>query len=69
MSRANDSGLVTAGRKAGRDVSEGETVLNGVKRIIASNTHWSPNDAWYIELRDCMARAIVKLNKASGTRE
>ena len=55
--------LVAAGRKAGRDVSEGEAVLNDIKRFFASNTHWSQNDAWYLELRNRMARAIVALKR------
>jgi hypothetical protein len=53
--------LVVAGREAGRDVSKGEAVLNDIKRFFASNTHWSQNDAWYLELRDRMSRAIVML--------
>jgi hypothetical protein len=55
--------LVAAGRKAGRDVSKGEAVLNDIKRFFASNTHWSQNDAWYLELRERMARAIVMMNR------
>lgn len=55
--------LVAAGRKAGRDVSEGDAVLNDIKRFFASNTHWSQNDAWYLEMRDRMARAIVLLKQ------
>ena len=55
--------LVAAGRKAGRDVSEGATVLNDIRRFFSSNTHWSQNDAWYLELRDRMARAIVLIKR------
>lgn len=55
--------LVAAGRKSGRDVSEGEAVLNDIKRFFASNTHWSQNDAWYLDLRDRMARAIVMMKQ------
>ena len=55
--------LVAAGRKAGRDVSKGEAVLNDIKRFFASNTHWSQNDAWYLELRARMAPAIVIMNR------
>ena len=55
--------LVVAGRQAGRDVSKGEAVLNDIKRFFASNTHWSQNDAWYLELRDRMARALVMLKQ------
>ena len=53
--------LVVAGRQAGRDVSPGEAVLDDIQRFFASNTHWSQNDAWYLELRDRMARAVVML--------
>ena len=55
--------LVNAGRQAGQDVTEGEAVLNDIKRLFASNTHWSQNDAWYLALRDRMARAIVLLKR------
>ncbi|MCH2398850.1 MAG: DUF4091 domain-containing protein, partial [Pirellulales bacterium] len=55
--------LVSAGRQAGQDVTEGEAVLNDIKRLFASNTHWSQNDAWYLALRDRMARAIVVLKR------
>jgi len=55
--------LVAAGRKSGRDMSEGKTVLNDIRRFFASNTHWSQNDAWYLELRDRMARAIVLMKR------
>ena len=55
--------LVNAGRQAGQDVTEGEAVLNDIKRLFASNTHWSQNDAWYLTLRDRMARAIVLLKR------
>ena len=58
--------LVAAGRRAGRDVPEGETVLNDIKRFFDSNTHWSQNDAWYLEMRDRMARAIVMLKNERG---
>ncbi|MBM79107.1 MAG: hypothetical protein CMJ78_00755 [Planctomycetaceae bacterium] len=54
--------LVADGRKVGVNVSEGEAVLKDIKRFFASNTHWSQNDAWYLDLRDRMARAIVSVN-------
>jgi hypothetical protein len=53
--------LVTAGHDAGADVSDGESVLQDIARFFASNTHWSQNDAWYLDLRNRMARAIVRL--------
>jgi len=55
--------LVAAGRQAGRNVSEGEAVLQDIQRFFASNTHWSQNDAWYLDLRDRMARAIVTMKR------
>lgn len=55
--------LVIAGRKAGRDVSPGQTILSDIRRLFASNTHWSQNDVWYLELRNRMARAIVTLQQ------
>ena len=55
--------LVAAGRLAGLDVSKGEAVLNDIKRFFTSNTHWSQNDAWYLELRDRMARTLVMLKQ------
>ena len=38
-------------------------MLNDSSRFFASNTHWSQNDAWYLDLRNRMARAIVTLKQ------
>jgi hypothetical protein len=55
--------LVTLGRDTGADVSAAEAILRDLSRFFPSNTHWSQNDAWYLELRDRMARAIVQLER------
>ena len=58
--------LVATGRAAGRDVSHGEAVLHDIRRFFTSNTHWSQNDAWYLDLRDRAARTIVMLKRRSA---
>jgi len=35
--------------------------LRQISQLFASNTHWSQNDAWYLELRDRIATEIEKL--------
>lgn len=55
--------LVAAGRTTGLDVSAGEAVLRDIARFFPSNTHWSQNDAWYLNLRDRTARGIVRLKQ------
>ena len=55
--------LVAIGRTNKIDVAEGESVLKDLRRFFHSNTHWSQNDAWYLILRDRMARAIVRLKE------
>lgn len=47
----------------GVNTAEAETVLNDIKRFFYSTVHWSQNDAWYLELRDRIARRIVALKK------
>ena len=55
--------LVKAAEKQGRGASEGRQVLQDIERFFDSTVHWSQNDAWYLNLRDRMARAIVNLQK------
>ena len=57
--------LVALGRSKNMDVTAGETVLEDLRRLFYSNTHWSQNNAWYIELRNRMARTIVQLQGAN----
>ena len=47
--------------KAGKDVSGAKVVLADIDRLSHNSVHWSQNDAWYLNLRDRMARAIVAL--------
>lgn len=57
-----------AGQAAARgaDVSEASEVLGDIGRFFHSTVHWSQNDAWYLDLRDRMARAIVALQGKPG---
>jgi len=50
-------------RTRGLDVSEQQDVLDDIQRFFPEMVQWSQNDAWYLELRDRMARAIVQLKK------
>lgn len=56
--------LVVRGRETRADVSAGEQVISNIGRFFYSSVHWSQNDAWYLEQRDRMARAIVQLEGA-----
>ncbi len=51
------------GRSQNIDVAAAEIVLKDLRRIFHSNTHWSQNNAWYLALRDRMARTIVRLKE------
>ncbi len=53
--------LVKAGRKKSVDTAEAERALSDIRRFFPQNTNWSQNDAWFLELRDRMARQIVAL--------
>ncbi|MBI3921581.1 MAG: DUF4091 domain-containing protein [Armatimonadetes bacterium] len=53
--------LVAEADKKGVDVSKGKAVLRDTERLFHNSVHWSQNDAWYLDLRDRMARAIVSL--------
>ena len=53
--------LVKAGRKKSVDTREAERALSDIRRFFPENTNWSQNDAWFLELRDRMARQIVAL--------
>jgi len=55
--------LIIQGRKKGVDVSEGERIINDIDRFFYNSVQWSQNDAWYLELRDRMADAIVDLKQ------
>ena len=62
-------GLMTAGRDQGVDVRDGEQILLDIARSFHNSVHWSQNDAWYIELRDRLARVIVDLQRAIGQQD
>ena len=55
--------LVIQGRKKGVDVSEAEQVIKDIDRFFFNSVQWSQNDAWYLDLRDRMAAAIVGLKQ------
>ena len=55
--------LVIQGRKKGVDVSEAEQVIKDMDRFFFNSVQWSQNDAWYLDLRDRMAAAIVGLKQ------
>ena len=55
--------LIAAGRRQGVDVSAAEGVIADIARMFPGSVEWTLNDAWYLELRDRMARAIVDLQQ------
>jgi len=48
-------------REAGRDVSAAEAIFADIERFFHNSNLWSQNDAWFLDLRERMARAIVDL--------
>ena len=57
--------LIAEAKKKGTDVSEGEDVIKDIDRFFYNSAHWSQNDAFYLDLRDRMAKAIVNLKQKS----
>jgi len=55
--------LIAEGKKKGIDVSEGEKAMRDIERLFYNSVHWSQNDAWYLDLRDRIAKAIVNLKQ------
>ena len=55
--------LVIQGREKGVDVSEAEQVIKDMDRFFFNSVQWSQNDAWYLDLRDRMAAAIVDIKQ------
>ena len=53
--------LIKEGEAKKVNVSEGKKVLSDIERFFHNNSLWSQNDAWYLDLRDRMGRAIVKI--------
>lgn len=58
--------LIAQGESRGVDVSQAKKVLAEIGRFFPSSVHWSQNDAWYLDLRDRMARTIVLTEKILG---
>jgi len=54
--------LIAKGRVNNVDVSVGEQVIADINRSFHNSVHWSQNDAWYLGLRERMARAIELLS-------
>ena len=53
--------LIAAGERRGIDVEEGKAIMRDIDRFFYNSVHWSQNDAWYLDLRDRMARCIERL--------
>ncbi len=53
--------LVKAARKKSIDTRSAERTLSDIKRFFPENTNWSQNAAWLLQLRDRLAREIIKL--------
>ena len=53
--------LIAKAEAGKADCSGEKAVLSDISKFFSSSVHWSQNDAWYAELRDRMARAIVGL--------
>ena len=53
--------LVKAGRDKSVDTVAAERTLLDIRRFFPENTNWSQNAAWFLELRDRIARQIIAL--------
>ena len=58
--------LVERAKSKGDDVSDAAHVLDDIQRMFPSSVEWTLNDAWYLQLRDRMARAIVRLRQKAS---
>ena len=52
---------IKEGEQKGIDVKDAKIILNDIQKFFYNNVKWSQNDAWYIELRDRLARTIVEM--------
>jgi len=55
--------LMIQAKQRGIDLSDSEAIMKDIERFFAGSVHWSQNNAWYLELRDRIAAAIVTLQK------
>jgi len=55
--------LIAQAEKQGVDASKAKAVISDIEKFFPATVHWSQNDAWFLELRDRIARAIVELQK------
>ncbi len=60
--------LVTRGAAQGVDVTAARSVLADIRRMFPSSVEWTLNDAWYLDLRERMARSIGELKLRLGPR-
>lgn len=47
----------------GVDISSAKTVFEDINRFFYNSVHWSQNDAWYLDLRERIAAAIIELRE------
>ena len=55
--------LVEKCRGKGINTSRGEILLNHIDGFFYNSVQWSQNDAWYLDLRELIAREITALKK------
>ena len=55
--------LVAEAEAAGIEVAAARGVMRDLDRFFYNPVHWSQNDAWFLELRQRLARAIVDLKE------
>jgi hypothetical protein len=53
--------LMGQAKTKGLDVSRAQAIMDQINRFFYNPVLWSQNDAWYLDLRDRMAAAIVDL--------
>jgi hypothetical protein len=61
--------LVAAAEQRGVVVDRARATLKDIERFFYSGVQWSQNDAWYLDLRDRIARAIVDLRSMQAAQD
>ena len=62
-------GLIAEADTKGVDAAEAKSVLRDISRFFPSMVHWSQNDAWFLDLRERIARAIERLRNEDGVED
>ena len=60
--------LMVKAKKRGVSTAKAQRIMRDIRRMFPGPAEWTLNDAWYIDLRERMARAIVELKRTANGR-